>query len=114
MVRVADFLTANIRTIGLIYVIGAAVVCIATFLILTYAAKAEDEERELERYEDDEELKTWMLYTITFITGIICGVLWIFAPLIIFGVWVYFLITEKFSELAAKLKGDDDERETEE
>ena len=110
MIKVADFLMANIRTIGLIYVIGAVIV----FLFFKYIEKAEDEERELARYDDTEELKKWMQNAVAFIIGLLCAVLWVLIPVIIFGVWVYYLITEKFPELAGKLKGDDDEREMEE
>lgn len=114
MIKVADFLMANIRTIGLIYVIGAVIVFLVVFLFLKYIEKAEDEEQELARYDDTEELKKWMQNVVAFIIGLLCAVLWVLIPVIIFGVWVYYLITEKFPELAGKLKGDDDEREMEE
>lgn len=114
MTRVTDFLMTNIRTIGLIYVIGAVIVFLVVFLFFKYIEKAEDEEQELARYDDTEELKKWMQNAVAFIIGLLCAVLWVLIPLIIFGMWVYYLITEKFPELAGKLKGDDDERETEE
>lgn len=114
MVRVADFLMANIRTIGLIYVIGAVIVFLVVFLFFKYIEKAEDEEQELARYDDTEELKKWMQNAVAFIIGLLCAVLWVLIPVVIFGVWVYYLITEKFPELAGKLKGDDDERGMEE
>lgn len=114
MARVIDFLMTNIRTIGLIYVIGAVIVFLVVFLFFKYVEKAEDEEQELARYDDTEELKKWMQDTIAFIIGLICAVVWVFIPVIIFGMWVYYLITEKFPELAGKLKGNDDEREMEE
>lgn len=114
MARVTDFLMTNIRTIGLIYVIGAVIVFLVVFLFFKYIEKAEDEEQELARYDDTEELKKWMQNAVAFIIGLLCAVLWVLIPVIIFGVWVYYLITEKFPELLGKLKGDDDERETEE
>lgn len=114
MVRVADFLMANIRTIGLIYVIGAVIVFLVVFLFFKYIEKAEDEEQELARYDDTEELKKWMQNAVAFIIGLLCAVLWVLIPVVIFGVWVYYLITEKFPELAGKLKGDNDERGMEE
>ena len=114
MVKVADFLMANIRTIGLIYVIGAVIVFLVVFLFFKYIEKAEDEEQELARYDDTEELKKWMQNAVVFIIGLLCAVLWVLIPVVIFGVWVYYLITERFPEQAGKLKGDDDEREMEE
>lgn len=114
MARVTDFLMTNIRTIGLIYVIGAVIVFLVVFLFFKYIEKAEDEEQELARYDDTEELKKWMQNAVAFIIGLLCAVLWVLIPVIIFGIWVYYLITEKFPELLGKLKGDDDERETEE
>lgn len=114
MARVTDFLMTNIRTIGLIYIIGAVIVFLVVFLFFKYIEKAEDEEQELARYDDTEELKKWMWNAVAFIIGLLCAVLWVLIPVIIFGMWVYYLITEKFPELLGKLKGDDDERETEE
>lgn len=114
MAKVADFLMANIRTIGLIYVIGAVVVFLVVFLFFKYIEKAEDEERELARYDDTEELKKWMQNIVAFIISLLCAVLWVMIPVIIFGVWVYYLITERFPELAGQLKSDDDKREMEE
>lgn len=114
MDRVTDFLMTNIRTIGLIYVIGAVIVFLVVFLFFKYIEKAEDEEQELARYDDTEELKKWMQNAVAFIIGLLCAVLWVLIPVIIFGLWVYYLITEKFPELAEKLKDDDDEREVEE
>lgn len=104
----------NIRTIGLIYVIGAVIVFLVVLLFFKYIERAEDEEQELARYDDTEELKKWMQNTVAFISGLLCAVLWVFIPVIIFGVWMYYLIAEKFPELTGKFKGDDDEREMEE
>ena len=104
----------NIRTIGLIYVIGAVSVFLVVLLFFKYIERAEDEEQELARYDDTEELKKWMQNAVAFIIGLLCAVLWVLIPVVIFGVWVYYLITERFPELAGKLKGDDDEREMEE
>lgn len=114
MARVTDFLMTNIRTIGLFYVIGAVIVFLVVFLFFKYIEKAEDEEQELARYDDAEELKKWMQNAVAFIIGLLCAVLWVLIPVIIFGMWVYYLITEKFPELAGKLKGNDNEREMEE
>ena len=104
----------NIRTIVLIYVIGAVIVFLVVLLFFKYIERAEDEEQELARYDDTEELKKWMQNAVAFIIGLLCAVLWVLIPVVIFGVWVYYLITERFPELAGKLKGDDDEREMEE
>lgn len=114
MSKVTDFLMANIRTIGLIYVIGAVIVFLVVFLFFKYIEKAEDEERELARYDDTEELKKWMQNIVAFIISLLCAVLWVMIPVIILGVWVYYLITERFPELTGQLKSDDDEREVEE
>ena len=65
MIKVADFLMANIRTIGLIYVIGAVIVFLVVFLFFKYIEKAEGEERELARYDDAEELKKLSLIHIS-------------------------------------------------
>lgn len=111
MVKVADFLMENIRTIGLIYVIGAVLVFLIVFLFFKYIEKVEDEGRELARYDDTEEIKKWMQNAVAFIIGLLCAILWVLISVIIFGVLVYYLITEKFTELVGKLKGDDDEKE---
>ena len=98
----------------MIYVIGVVIVFLVVLLFFKYIERAEDEEQELARYDDTEELKKWMQNAVAFIIGLLCAVLWVLIPVVIFGVWVYYLITERFTELAGKLKGDDDEREMEE
>ena len=105
---------ANAQTIGLIYVIGAVTVFLVVILFFRYIGKAEDEEQELAGYDDTEELKKWMQNAVAFIIGLLCAVLWVALPVIIFGLWVYYLMTEKFPELTGKFKGDDDEEKTEE
>ena len=98
----------------MIYVIGAVIVFLVVLLFFKYIERAEDEEQELARYDDTEELKKWMQNAVAFIIGLLCAVLWVLIPVVIFGVWVYYLITERFKEQAGKLKGDDVEREKEE
>ena len=92
----------------MIYVIGAVIVFLVVLLFFKYIERAEDEEQELARYDDTEELKKWMQNAVAFIIGLLCAVLWVLIPVVIFGVWVYYLITERFPELAGKLKGDED------
>lgn len=113
MSKVADFLMTNIRTIGLIYVIGAVIVFLVVFLFFKYIEKKEDEEREIARHDDTEEFKKLMQNAVAFVFGLVCAVLWFLILVIIFGLWVHYLITEKIPELTGKFKGDD-EREMEE
>ena len=75
MARVTDFLMTNIRTIGLFYVIGAVIVFLVVFLFFKYIEKAEDEEQELARYDDAEELKKWMQNAVAFIIGLLLSLI---------------------------------------
>lgn len=113
MSKVTDFLMTHRWEIALIYVIGAVIVFIIVFLFFRYTAKAEDEERAVLRYDDTEEVKKWVQNTISFIIGLFCAITWIFIPVVIFGAWVYYLVTEKIPEIAGLLK-DNDREETEE
>ncbi len=111
--KITDFLTTHRGEIALIYVIGAMITFLVVFLFFRYTAKAEDEEKEVLRFDDTEELKKWMQNTVSFIIGLFCAIVWVFIPVVIFGAWMYYLITEKIPEMARLLKNND-RKETEE
>lgn len=120
MARVTDFLMTNIRTIGLIYVIGAGITLIAVLLFFWLICRAEDKERELypdDYFYSDETNKaagTAATMCIALFVGIGCAILWVAIPLLFFGVWIYTEIAERFPELMGNMVDDDDEREMEE
>lgn len=114
MARVTDFLTANIRTIGWIYVIGAVITFLVIFLFFKYIEKAEEEMKNVVRYDDTVYFKKTLQNFIAFTFGAICAVLWVFIPIIIFGLWVYYFVTEKIPELKEKFTSKDEKEETEE
>lgn len=121
MNKVAGFILTNWRTLALVYVIGAAVTFIGVVAFFWWACKAEDKEREL--YPDDDyyypdetdgATGTAATMAIALFVGIGCAILWVAIPVLIFGVWVYGKITEKFPALMGHMADDFDDEEREE
>lgn len=112
MSRAFDFIEANIRTIGIIYLVVAVIVFVVVLLFFLWIARAEDKEREL--YSDDEfyyqgettNMIETILFALLMATG--CAILWVGIPLILMGVWIYERITKKFPELTGHMADDID------
>lgn len=113
MIKIAEFITQNIRTIGIVYFIIAVIVFIVVAVFFAWVARAEDAERELypddEYYYPDEPMN--MLETVLFVLVIAigCGILWFAIPLLFAGVWVYGTIAEKFPSLMGDMAEDAEE-----
>lgn len=117
MTRVAEFIMGNIRAIGLIYLIGAAVVFVGVILFFWWIAKAEDKERELypdDYYYSDEEVHGYMTVLLALIIAALMAVLWVGIPIVLLGVWVYTTIADRFPQLMGNAADDFDDEETEE
>lgn len=110
VIRIAEFIMQNSRTIGIVYLIVAAVVFVAVAAFFIWIERAEDAEREL--YPDDvyyypdgpTDTATTALFI--FMTAAGCAILWFAIPLLIVGVWVYGEITEKFPSLMGDMAED--------
>lgn len=117
MIKIAEFLSQHIHTIGIVYLIVAAVVFAAVIAFFVWIARAEDEERELytedEYYYPDEPMNGAETALFVFLMAAGCAILWFFIPVVLVGVWFYTKITEKFPELMGHM-ADDDNEETEE
>lgn len=94
----------NIRTIGIVYAVIALIVFVGVLLFFWWICRAEDEEREQhthdEYYWDEEEELGGAAVKLCFLliaTG--CAILWVGIPVLIFGVWVYEELQERFPEL---------------
>lgn len=120
MNRIADFILQNIRTIGIVYFVIAAIVFVAVAAFFIWIARAEDAERELypedEYYYPDEPMNTseTVLFVLVIATG--CAILWFAIPLLLAGVWLYSEITERFPSLMGDMTedaGEFDEDKTE-
>lgn len=113
MNKIADFILQNIRTIGIVYFIIAAIVFVAVAVFFVWIARAEDAEREL--YPDDEyyypdvtmNTSETVLFALAIATG--CAILWFAIPLLIAGVWLYSEITERFPSLMGDMAEDAEE-----
>ena len=117
-----EFITANFRTIAMIYVIVGVLTFIAVIAFFYFICKAEDKERELYSdddyyYPEDDERRaagTAATMLIGFVIALGCAVLWWGIPLLLIGVYVYGAITSKFPTIAGHVVDDDEsEEETE-
>lgn len=117
MNKIAEIIMSNIRTIGVIYLIGAAVVFIGVLLFFWWIAKAEDDERELypdDYYYSNDEVHGYMTALLALIMAAIMAIAWVGIPLVLLGVWVYTMIADKFPHLMGSMADDFDDEETEE
>lgn len=117
MNKIAEFITGNIRTIGVIYLIGAVIVFIGVLLFFWLIAKAEDNERELypdDYYYSDGEVHGFMTILLALIIAVFMAIVWAAIPLVLLGVWFYSTIADKFPHLMGSMADDLDDEETEE
>lgn len=116
--KIADFITENIRTIGIVYLIVAAIVFVGVLLFFWFICKAEDEERKLYQYDDNyepyeyDDLNGASTAMLAFILATGLAILWVAIPVILAGAWLYIKIDEKFPQLTG-LGDTDDESEEE-
>lgn len=120
MIKIAEFIIQNIRTIGIVYLIVAAVVFVAVATFFIWIARAEDAERELYPdeacYYPDEPTSTATTVLFIFMVAAGFAILWVAIPLLLAGVWVYGTIAEKFPALMGDMAedaGEFDEEKTE-
>ena len=119
MSKIAGFIALNIRTIGVIYAAGAAVtyVAVIAFWVWVYITERRDRKEHPEEYNfiyedgcDDMTAGTVMLISLITATG--CAIVWCFIPILLFALWVYATIEEKFPQLMGNMTEDID-KETE-
>lgn len=111
MSRLAGFVADNIRTIGMIYVIGAIVVFIGVLLFFWWVCRLEEKERELCRYEDEASGRATAVVAV--LIAIPCALMWCMIPIIIFAVWIFYEFAERFPMLMGHMQDDVDNGETE-
>lgn len=113
MIKIAEFIMQNIRTIGIVYLIVAVVVFVAVTAFFVWVARAEDAERELYPdeacYYPDEPTSTATTALFIFMMAAGCAILWVAIPLLFAGVWVYGTIVEKFPSLMGDMAEDAEE-----
>lgn len=112
MNKIAGFILTNWRMLALIYVIGAAVVFVGVLLFFWWVCRLEEKERELCRYED--EASGRMTAIVSLLIAIPCALIWCVIPLIIFAVWIYYEVTERFPQIMGNMADDFDDEEKEE
>lgn len=115
MSKISEFIASNIRTIGLIYVAGAAVtfVAVIAFWVWVYITERRDRKEHPEEYYfiyedgcDDMTAGTIMLMALITATG--CAIVWCFIPILLFALWVYATVEEKFPQLMGNMTEDID------
>lgn len=111
----STFIAENIRTICLIYAIGALVVFIGVLIFFAYICKAEDKEREL--YSDDysqEENAAGTVATMCIgaMIALGCAILWWTIPILIIALIFMYVISKRFPNIMGNM--EDDKEETEE
>ncbi len=114
--KIAEFLIANIRTIGVIYAIGAGIAFVAVMGFFAWVSIEErkDRKKHPDEYDFDEldaGAATKEILLIGFIMAIGCAIVWWGIPILFFGLWVYAMIDEKFPQLTGTAEID---KETEE
>ncbi len=112
--RAFEFIMENIRTIGVVYLIIAAIVFTVVFTFFVYVAKEEDKEREMyqdrEFYDPDRDgngMSQTLLFD--FIVAAGCAILWVEIPLLLIGLWAYMTLTKKFQDLSGGLEDEMEE-----
>ena len=109
------FLMAHWRTILLIYAVIGGLVFLGVLLFFAWAAYTDDEAEYVEDYYYPNHNKghggVIISATLGLFIGVPCGLLWPFIPLLLLGVWIFTIITEKFphhmGHLADDTKGSD-------
>lgn len=115
MSNIVEFIASNIRTIGVIYAAGAAVMFIAVFAfwVWVYITERRDRKEHPEEYQyylengcDDMTAGTIMLMALITATG--CAIVWWSIPIMLFALWVYATVEEKFPQLMGNMTEDID------
>lgn len=111
------FVMTHWRTILLIYAIIGGLIFLGVLLFFAWAAYTDDEAEYCEDYYYPNHNKGGILVlaSLGLFIGIPCGLLWPFIPLLLFGVWIFTIVTEKFpflmGHLADDTEGSDDNDE---
>lgn len=107
------FIAENIRTICLIYAIGASVVFIGVMLFFAYICKAEDEERELcsDDYSQENAAGTVATMCIGAMIAFGCAILWWVIPILIIALIFMHVISKRFPNIMGNMANDKEETE---
>lgn len=104
------FLMAHWRTILLIYAVIGGLVFLGVLLFFAWVAYTDDEAEYVEDYYYPKHNKghggVIISATLGLFIGVPCGLLWPFIPLLLLGVWIFTIITEKFPHLMGHLADD--------
>ena len=102
------FVMTHWRAILLIYAIIGGLIFLGVLLFFAWAAYTDDEAEYFEDYYYPNHSKDRILISASLglFIGVPCGLLWPFIPLLLFGVWVFTIITEKFPHLMGHLADD--------
>lgn len=115
MNNLCDFIIRNLRTIGIVYVIGAAITFVVVMIFIAWACMKEEKEREMypdeSEYYPDERKVTGATIVIALFMSSVSAIVWWAFPVIIAGLWLCCKIDDKYHLITEKMAVDDDEEE---
>ena len=102
------FVMAHWRAILLVYAVIGGLVFLGVLLFFAWASYTDDEAEYCEDYYYPNHNKGRVLISapLGLFIGLPCGLLWPFIPLLLFGVWIFTIVTEKFPRLMGHLADD--------
>lgn len=102
------FVMAHWRAILLVYAVIGGLVFLGVLLFFAWASYTDDEAEYCEDYYYPNYNKGRVLISASLglFIGLPCGLLWPFIPLLLFGVWIFTIVTEKFPRLMGHLADD--------
>ena len=106
-----QFFMNNWHILLTMYIVGAVLTFIGLIAFFYWIGKAEDEDREMypEAYPEGN-AGAFLSWAVGIGISVLLSAIWIGAPLIFIGVWLFGIIDEKFPELMGDF-GDDTEEE---
>ena len=102
------FVMAHWRAILLVYAVIGGLVFLGVLLFFAWASYTDDEAEYCEDYYYPNHNKGRVLISASLglFIGLPRGLLWPFIPLLLFGVWIFTIVTEKFPRLMGHLADD--------
>ena len=102
------FVMAHWRAILLVYAVIGGLVFLGVLLFFAWASYTDDEAEycEDDYYPNHNKGRVLISASLGLFIGLPCGLLWPFIPLLLFGVWIFTIVTEKFPRLMGHLADD--------
>lgn len=116
MSKIVEFVSSNIRTIGVIYLVGAIIVFVGViaFWMWVYITERKDRREHPEEYcfileDGNDDMSAGVILFMALITATGCAIIWWGIPILLIALWVYATFEEKFPQLMGGMTEDIDE-----